>query len=118
MLPDSEVPIGLSLLSFVTFLGGSVFITAAQTLLETRLFQDLKGIIPNLDPTVLANSGAASLRTLVSAEQLPMVLDVFNRAIRLIWYLALALSCLIFVASLGLEWKSVKKEKKASELVA
>ena len=118
VLPDSEVSIGLSLLNFVSFLAGSVFITASQTLLENKLAQRLEGLIPGLDTSALADGGATSLRSMVSKEKLSIVLDVYNDSIRSIWYLALGLSCLIFLASLGMEWRSVKKDRKKPDDVA
>lgn len=118
ILPDSDVSIGLSLLNFVSFLAGSVFITASQTLLENKLAQRLEGLIPGLDTSALADGGATSLRSMVSKEKLSIVLDVYNDSIRSIWYLALGLSCLIFLASLGMEWRSVKKDRKKTDDVA
>lgn len=112
MLADSDVTIGLSLLNFISFLGGTTFVTVSQTLLENKLVDGLSGIIPDLDPSTLADGGATSLRSMVSEDKLPAVLDVYNESIRSIWYLGLALSCLIFVASLGMPWMSVKKDKK------
>jgi hypothetical protein len=116
VLSDSDMSIALSLLNFVNFLGGTIFITTSQTLLETRLVKGLGGIIPDLDASTLANGGAASLRDMVSKDMLPTVLGVYNDSIRSIWYLALGMACLSFVASLGMEWKSVKAKKdKADE---
>ena len=115
VLPDVEVSIGLSLLSFIIFLGGSVFVTVSQTLLEKKLIEGLEAIIPNLDPSTLADGGATTLRSMVSDDKLSAVLDVYNDSIRSIWYLAFALSCLTFVASLGMEWKSVKQGKAGTD---
>ena len=112
VLPDRDVSIGIALLNFIGFLGGSVFVTVAQTLLQNRLQQGLKGLIPNFDPSEVTNAGAASLRSRVSPAKLPAVLKVYNDSMRSIWYLGLGLACLVFVGSLGMEWKSVKKEKK------
>jgi len=116
VLSDSDMSIGLSLLNFVNFLGGTIFITVSQTLLETKLLKNLSPIIPNLDAATLQNGGATTLRNMVSADRLPVVLDVYNDSIRSIWYLVLGLACLGLVASLGMEWKSVKgKKDKTSE---
>ena len=115
VLPPAEAPLGLSLVNFFSFLGGSIFVTVSQTLLQNQLVQGLKPIIPNLDPSTLADGGATTLRSMVSKDKLPAVLDVYNDAIRSIWYLTLGLACLIFLASLGMEWKSVKKGKKETD---
>ena len=83
-------------------------------MLEIKLVKGLGGTIPNLDASTLANGGATSLRNMVSKDMLPFVLDVYNDSIRSIWYLTLGLACLSFVASLGMEWKSVKARKDQS----
>ena len=109
VLPDSDLSIGIAFLGFVSFFGGSVFITVAQTLLQNKLVQRLEGVVPSLSPSALAHGGAASLRHMVPAEKLSLVLDIYNDSIRSIWYLGLGLSCWIFLASLGMEWRTVKK---------
>jgi len=111
VLSNSDMSVGLSLLNFVNFLGGTIFITVSQTLLETKLLKNLRRVIPNLDAATLQNGGATTLRNLVPADMLPVVLDVYNDSIRSIWYLALGLACLGLLASLGMEWKSVKGKK-------
>ena len=85
--------------------------TVCQNLLENKLIAGLTGKIPNFDPASIANQGATSLRKLVPADKLPLVLDVYNDALQSVWYVALALACLILVGSLGFEWKSVKEDK-------
>lgn len=111
VMSDEDVAIALSLLNFVNSLGGTIFITTSQTLLESKLVKGLSPIIPNLDASILANGGATTIRSLVTEDQLPIVLDVYNNSMRSIWYLALGMSCLSFLASLGMEWKSVKDKK-------
>ena len=115
VLPDDEVSIGLSLLQFVGLFGGTIFVTVSQTMLENKLVKGLAGVLPDLDPSSLGGQGATTLRSMASGEQLEIVLEVYNDSIRSVWYLALGLSVLTFVASWGLEWKSVKKEKKQAE---
>jgi hypothetical protein len=115
VLPASDVSIGFSLLNFTTFLGGTALVTVSQTLLQNQLSQGLVGLIPNFDPRTVTNAGAAALRDMVSADKLQAVLTVYNDSMRAIWYLTLGLSCLIFLASLGLEWKSVKKETEENK---
>lgn len=85
--------------------------TVCQNLLQNKLIAGLTGRIPNFDPASVANQGATSLREAVGADELPFVLEVYNGSLRSVWYLALGLCCLILIGSLGLEWKSVKKDK-------
>ena len=108
VLSDADVSIGLSFLQFISFFAGSTFITVSQTLLENGLISGLKDILPDLDPSTISGGGASAIRDLVSSDQLRIVLRVYNDALRSVWYLGLGLACLVFVASWGFEWKSVK----------
>ena len=118
VLRKEEVAIGISLLSFVQFLGGTIFVTVCQNLLENKLITGLTGKIADFGPTGLSGQGATTLRKIVSAEELPLVLDVYNESLRSIWYVGLGLSCLILVGSLGFEWKSVKENDKQKSIEA
>lgn len=111
VLSDRDVAIGLSFLQFINFFAGSTFITVSQTLLENGLITGLKDILPYLDPSTISGGGASAIRDMVSPDQLSIVLRVYNNSIRSIWYLGLGLACLVFVASWGFEWKSVKAKK-------
>ncbi|CAD0083775.1 unnamed protein product [Aureobasidium vineae] len=111
VLADSDVAIGLSFLQFISFFAGSTIITVSQTLLESGLASGLKKILPNLDPSTISGGGASTIRDMVSADQLPGALRVYNDSLRSVWYLGLGLSCLVFVASWGFEWRSVKAKK-------
>ena len=113
VLSDKDLPIGVSWLQFVQFLSGTVFVTTCQTLLENKLVQGLEGKIQGFNPGAIANSGATSLRQLVPPDKLALVLDVYNDSLRSIWYLALGLCALAFLASFAFEWKSVKAAEKA-----
>ncbi|OQD81935.1 hypothetical protein PENANT_c024G01541 [Penicillium antarcticum] len=111
VLPKSDAPIGLSILTFLQFLGGTVFVTVSQTLLESKLVEGLDGKV-GLDASTIAKGGATSLRHQVPQDKLDFVLKIYSDSLTSVWYLGMALACLVFVASLGFEWKSVKKTKE------
>ncbi|KAI1877339.1 hypothetical protein JX265_003347 [Neoarthrinium moseri] len=115
VLSENDVAIGLSLLNFVNFLGGTIFVTISQTLLQTQLVRELGGLIPNLDASTLGNGGATSLRSSVPPDMLYVVLDKYNNSMRSIWCLAGALAGVGFLGSLGMEWKSVKVKKAPTD---
>ena len=111
VLPKEQAGIGITLLAFVQFLGGTIFVAVCQNLLANKLIDGLTGQMPNFDPGSIANQEATSLREQVPADKLAMVLEVYNDALQAIWYVGLALACLILVGSLGMEWKSIKKQQ-------
>ena len=113
ILSKKDVSIGMALLTFVQFLAGSIFIAVCQTVLENKLISGLADQIPNFDPAAIAQQGATSVRNLVPPAKLMLVLNVYNDALQLVWYIALGLSGLTFVSSLGFEWKNVQNKVEA-----
>ncbi|OKL59586.1 hypothetical protein UA08_05354 [Talaromyces atroroseus] len=111
VLSDKDISIGTSIFNFFVFLGGTIFVTASQSLLENQLIRKLAGIVPNLDAASLASSGAGSLKNLVPPDKLDESLNAYNDSMRSIWYLALGLAGLALISSFGLRWKSVKVRK-------
>lgn len=105
----------MAILNFIIFLGGSVFVTVSQTLLEDQLNQKLTGIVPDLNAASLTSSSATSLRDLVAPDKLQLALTAYNDSMKSIWYLGLALACVAFVASFGLGWRSVKNKEGADK---
>ena len=111
VLSKQEVSIGLSIINLANFLGSTIFVTVAQALLQNRLVAELEPLLPGVDLSKIANSGAAFLRDATTPELLPAVLGAYNNALRGVWYLALGLSGLVLLASFGMEWKNVKGDK-------
>lgn len=92
-------------------MGGTIFVTLSQTLLQTKLTSGLAKALPGFDTKSLSNGAATAIRN-VPSDQLPIVLKVYNDSTRSIWYLAIGLAGLAFLASIGMEWKSLKAENK------
>lgn len=111
VLPESDSPIGLSILNFLIFLGGTVFVTVSQTLLEGQLKSKIAKYIPGVDINTLANSGATNLWNLVPSDKVDLVLNAYNDSMRSIWYLGLGMGCFALITSFGFEWKNVKAKK-------
>lgn len=115
VLSREDIPIGITILSFCNFLGGTVFVSVCQGILSSTLKEQLRHSIPGLDVLSISSSGASDLSSLVSAEQLPLLLRAYDKGIDNVFYCALGLSCLAFAASWFVEWKSVKKQPNVTE---
>ncbi|KAK2809890.1 hypothetical protein FQN49_008582 [Arthroderma sp. PD_2] len=112
VLSKADVPIGSSLIFFAQQLGGTVFIAVAQNIFTNKLTSGLEHI-PGLDPGMLAQVGATTIRDLVKdPEVLREVLQVYNDAVVKTYYIAVAMSCAAVLGALTIEWKSVKGEEK------
>ncbi|KAG5744812.1 hypothetical protein H9Q70_012486 [Fusarium xylarioides] len=111
VLSESDSPIGLSILNFVMFLGGTVFVTVSQTLLEGQLESKIAKYVPGVDINTLTNSGATNVWNLVPSDKVDLVLNAYNDSMRSIWYLGLGMGCFGLITSSGFEWKNVKAKK-------
>ena len=110
-LAKKDVPTGASLMMFCQTLGGAVFISVGNNLLDSKLQTGLESV-PSIDVDAVTSAGATDLRDMVSASVLPEVLSAYNGALQETFYLMTALACATIVGSLMMEWRSVKKEKR------
>lgn len=109
VLPTKDVPIGVSLKFFGQSLGGAIFVSVAQSVLNQKMVAGLTELnIPDFDPNVVVSLGATELRHYVPPEFLDRVLVVYNDAITGTFLVALIVAALSLVGSLLTEWKSVK----------
>ena len=110
VLPRRDVPIGSSLMFFSQLLGGAVFISVGQNILDSQLIQRLRdAAIPGLaDPEAILNNGATSLTDL-PADIKPLVLQVYNEALRKVFQVGLIMACLTVFGAIAMEWRSVKE---------
>jgi hypothetical protein len=67
----------------------------------------------SLTLATLLGAGATNLRGVIPLEYLPLVLTAFNKALSQTFYVGVAGASLSIFGSLGLEWRSVKKNSGA-----
>jgi hypothetical protein len=110
VLPRNDIPIGLTLIAFAQFFAGTISVSVCQTILANTLTSELSRKLSGFDASAIASAGATEIQGLVSNQELPIVLAAYNLGIDNTFYFALAVSCLAFVASLFMEWKTVKSQ--------
>ena len=108
VLPGPDVPIGISLMFLLQQLGGSIFTSVSQTILDNTLTSRLVGI-PSLDPSQIINEGVTNLASTVPPTYIETIRQAYNQALTRIFLMAMGLALAAFVSSLGTEWKSIKK---------
>lgn len=113
ILPIPDVPIGVSLIVLAQTLGGTVSLSAADTIFTTSLISGIRRSVPQVDQSTILNSGATSLRESIPAEYLDAVLFHYNKAVVNTWYLSLALACASIIGVAGMEWKRIKPAQSA-----
>ncbi|MCJ1437530.1 hypothetical protein MMC27_006917 [Xylographa pallens] len=107
VLSKKDVATGVSLKFFGQQLGGAIFISVAQNVLETKLIAGLSDL-PDFDPYQIVNMGATEIRGSVPSHLLPVVLNAYNNAITNLFMVAVALAAISILGALLVEWKSVK----------
>lgn len=117
VLPRKDVSIGAALMMFSQTLGGAIFISVGNTILDLKLVQSLK-IYPGIDTSSLATNGITALRQSVPLQLQPQVLMAFNHSFRSVFYLVVGLTCSTIFGALAMEWRSVKRghSENATEL--
>lgn len=113
-IPKKEIPTGVSILFFAQQLGGAIFISVGQTVLNTLLVSKLENV-PGLDPKKIITTGVTELRNVVPPQFVSTVIDAYNYACTHIFIAALALTCAQLVCACCVEWGSVKKPKNQQE---
>lgn len=109
VLASTDVPTGAVVLIFAQILGGSVWLSVAQNVLTSQLLRYLRDAVPGLNPEIILNVGATGLRDVVGLQYLDVVLKVYNFALTRTFYCGVALAAAAFIASVGMEWKSIRK---------
>ncbi|KAJ5504031.1 hypothetical protein N7463_006905 [Penicillium fimorum] len=109
ILPMEEVAIGVSLMFFSQSLGGAVFIAIAQSLFQNYLDAELPHI-QGIDSAKVLAAGATGLVDAVPADKLTEVLIVYNDGLQRSFIVGVAISCLMIIPALTMEWKTIKKD--------
>ena len=116
VLSRRDVSIGASLMVFSQSLGGAIFISVGQNVLDNKLASGL-ATLGNIDPAAVVSSGATEIRNIVPPELLPEVIELYNDALRSTFDVGVAMACFTIIGALYMEWRNVKqgKQKKPSE---
>lgn len=108
VLDPVDIPIGMALSTFFQFFGSTIFIAIAQTVFTNRLVSEIAKNAPDVNQHAFLHAGSASVRNMVTSQQLPTILAAYNSAITSTFYVAVGASVAAVIASFGLEWKNVK----------
>jgi len=108
LLTTPKMPVGNAVAIFFNTLGGALSVSIAQNIFSNTLVKQLPVLAPDADIARVIQAGATHFRDFLTPAQLPGVLLAYNKAITTAFIMPIAVSGLAFVASLGMEWKSVK----------
>ena len=114
VLSPADVPTGAVVLIFSHVIGGAISIPIAQNVFTSRLIGGLEKAIPGVESNVTSvlTMGVTGLRkAFTDPDVFGKVLVVYNHAVRGAFLCGAVLAAIAIVASLGMEWRSIKKAK-------
>lgn len=116
-LPQKQIPLAMSLLTFSQTLTGALFLTLADTVFTNSLQSLLRQDAPGVDPEAVieAGAGASGFRDLVTPAELANVLGAYAESVSRVFYMCAALAAACFVLSWAMGWVDVRKERTAEE---
>ncbi|KAI9040793.1 MDR family MFS transporter [Aspergillus affinis] len=121
VLPEEDVSIGTSLVVFARSLGGAIFVSVGQNIFSNHIVSGMLARVPELDPSIVLESGATDLQQTVrqatsgQANVVARVLEIYNEAIVQTFVVALVLACVSIIGALGVEWRTVKNSPRGME---
>lgn len=113
VLEPQDVALGISGVTCAQILGSSIFISAGSNLLNAQLRSGISTVLPRLDVETILQAGATGLREVVPPADLNPVLDIYNDALRSVFYVCLAMAVTSIFMALGMEWQSSQRRKDA-----
>jgi MFS family permease len=113
VLSEKDMPIGNAVAIFFNSLGGAISVSIAQNIFSNTLITQLPRLAPEVDVQSVISSGATRIRDpgIVPEGSLEGVVLAYNKAVTTAFILPIAVSGMAFLASLAMEWKSVKGKK-------
>lgn len=116
ILSQEDIPIGTAVVMFFQTLGGALFVSVGQSVFQNGITSYMQSHVKDIEPSVVIDAGATALRGVLSQmgklDELPAVVEAYMTGLVNAYRVSLALTCVAFVASLFVEWKSVKGNEK------
>ena len=116
VLPLEQTPIGIAAVISMQSLGGAIFVSVGNNVLQNMLNQASAGnALPGIDVKAVVTAGATQFRSIVPTESLRALLVAYNYALQRVFISAVPLSGLAFIVAFGLEWRSVRDKTSTLE---
>jgi hypothetical protein len=108
-LKPRETAIGMTLIVFCQNLGGTLFLSFAQTVFSNSLANALHKFAAEINVSLITSSGATGFRDVIPESSVARVLLAYNEAVNDVFYVASGGAVAMFLCCWGIGWKSVNK---------
>jgi hypothetical protein len=112
VLPLDEVAIGTAAVVAFQSLGGAVFVSVGNTILQNTLYA---AHIPGINIQTVVDDGAASFRDHLTPEQVSRLIVVYQVALQKVFIAAIPMAGLAVFSCACMEWRNVKDQDRADE---
>ncbi|KUI56677.1 Putative HC-toxin efflux carrier TOXA [Cytospora mali] len=110
-LPQDLVPLGSSALLTVISTSCAIFMAIGQTVFQKQLEVNLSAVVPDDIVNKIIDSGVTSLPSLVSAAELPIVIQHYSLSVTQVFYIPAVTPVISFLLLLGCKWISTKSKQ-------
>lgn len=110
----------MAIIIFCQNMGGAVFLVAANSIFANGLRKELQKHINEIgvNPDIILNTGATTIRSIVSGDRLIVALKCYTTAISHVMYLGIGASVAAFAFGWGLGWVDIRKVKQLQAIKA
>lgn len=116
VLDPADMAVGTAAVVASQSLGGAIFLSVGNSVFQNELLKALRDdVLPGVDIKKVIDGGAASFRHLVPANELPLMLQVYNGALQKVFMVGIPLGVLAALISCFIEFKSVKTSKPSDD---
>ncbi|KAK3488911.1 major facilitator superfamily-domain-containing protein [Neurospora hispaniola] len=116
VLSEEDVALGTAAVSAAQSLGGAIFVSVGNSVFQHQLLKAADAnLLPGVDIKQVIEAGATAFRDLISAEQLPAMIRVYNKAIQAALIIPIPLGILATLIACFIEFRSVKKPIRTNE---
>ncbi|KAF2437710.1 MFS general substrate transporter [Karstenula rhodostoma CBS 690.94] len=117
-LPPDLIPIASTTLLFAMTASCSIFLAGGQAIFQTALTRNLRRVVSAEEAARLIAVGAADVHREVQPIDRDAVIEVYNKAITNVFYLAAGSAAVAFVFVCGIRWKNIKAKPQSQNAEA
>jgi hypothetical protein len=103
----SEVSQYTAISLFFQMMGGTFFVSAAESVFSNKLVKHLAVNVPSIDPQVIVNLGATGFRQALPASVIPGILQSYEESLHPVFIMATVLSGVATIVALAGKWEKI-----------
>lgn len=112
-----DLPVALTLVSFIQNMGGIVALSSAQNVFANQLIYNQHKAAPNIDPKLVQKVGVLTLKLNFTKKELNEILPVYNLSITQTLLVATVMASVTAISCFGIPFYSIKCKNTTKDQV-